>query len=108
VQVDVVAYVAPTGDQDPQRSPQPDDGIEGVAVLLIDGPTNAVLQTALTGRNGHAALRWVWNGWVRIALPAFRWGRALAWEDVQRESQGAGCLYLEARTPGYALPGIFP
>jgi hypothetical protein len=108
VQVDVVAYVAPPGDQDPQRGPQPDDGIEGVAVLLIDGPTNAVLQTAQTDRNGHAALRWVWSGWVRIALPAFRWGRALAWEDVQRESQGAGRLYLEARTPGYALPGIFP
>jgi hypothetical protein len=108
VQVDVVAYVAPTGDTDPQRGPQPDDGIEGVAVLLIDGPTNAVLQTALTDRNGHAALRWVWTNWVRVALPAFRWGRALTWEDVQRESQATGRLYLEARTPGYALPGIFP
>ncbi len=108
VQVDVVAYVAPLGDLDPQRGPQPDDGIQGVAVLLIDGPTNAVLQTALTDRNGHAALRWVWTDSVRIALPAFRWGRSLSWEDVQRESQGTGRLYLEARTPGYALPGIFP
>ncbi len=108
VQVDVVAYVAPPADLDPQRGPQPDDGIQGVLVLLIDAPTNAVVQTATTDRNGHAALRWAWVGPVRVALPAFRWGRSLAWADVQQESQGTGHLYLEARSPGYLLPGIFP
>lgn len=108
VQVDVVAYVAPAADPNPLHGPQPDEGIEGVAVLLIDAPTNAVLQTALTDANGHAALRWAWSGPVRIALPAFRWGRALGWDEVQRESKGTGRLYLEARTTGYPLPGIFP
>jgi hypothetical protein len=109
VQVDVVAYVVAMSTGDPTGSgvdgPQPGDGIRGLAVLLIDAPTNAIVQSALTDGNGHAALRWVWNGPVRVALPAFHWSRAVSLEDLTR---AGGTLYLEARTPSYALPGILP
>jgi hypothetical protein len=107
VRVDVVAYVVPNlsdagGGSD---GPQPGDGIQGLTVLLIDAPTNAVLQTATTDANGHAALRWPWTSPVRVALPAFRWSRPVTRDDLERAGD---TLYLEARTPGYPLPGIFP
>ncbi len=109
VQVDVVAYVVAMSTNDPTGSgvdgPQPGDGIRGLAVLLIDAPTNAVIQSALTDGNGHAALRWAWTGPIRVALPAFHWSRAVSREDLSR---AGGTLYLEARTPSYALPGILP
>jgi hypothetical protein len=109
MQVDVVAYVVAMSAGDPTGSgvdgPQPSDGIRGLAVLLIDAPTNAVVQSALTDENGHAALRWIWSGPVRVALPAFHWSRAVSLEDLTR---AGGTLYLEARTPSYALPGILP
>ena len=42
---------------------------------------------------------------MRVALPAFRWSRPVTRDDLAR---AGGTLYLEARTPGYPLPGIFP
>jgi hypothetical protein len=78
-----------------------------------------VIQRVATDDNGHAQLRWEWQGPVRIAIPAFRWGRTLAYQDftpgpvtlgiepgITRDV--GGTLLLQARMSSYVLPGIYP
>lgn len=106
VTVDVVAFIA-----DPAATgPNPGDGIVALPVLLVDLRTNAVMQRASTDRNGHAQLTWIWQGPVRIALPAFRWGRTLQLADFKPDpATGEGTtLLLQARMLTYTLPGIYP
>lgn len=97
--------------------PNPGDGIAGLPVLLVDERTNAVIQRAVTDRNGHAQLSWQWQGPVRVTLPAFRWGRTLQLRDFASDTNGGttgtaaskgGTLSLQARMLNYPLPGIYP
>lgn len=122
--VDVVAYIADTS----STGPNPGDGIVGLPVLLVDVRTNAVIKQVLTDRNGHTQLTWLWQdpqggpggqggqGAVRVAMPAFRWGKTLQLRDFASEAfssntagpVGPRSLLLQARMSSYELPGIFP
>ena len=104
VSVDVVAYIA---DQS-ATGPNPGDGIVGLPVLLVDVRTNAVIERIATDENGHARITWEWQGPVRVALPAFRWGKTLQLGDFTAGSGNGKSLLLQARMSGYALPGIYP
>jgi hypothetical protein len=121
VSVDVVAYIADAA----ASGPNPGDGIVELPVLLVDLRTNAVIQRAVTDENGHAQLSWQWQGPVRVAMPAFRWGRTLQLQDFTfdpdfngvgtggTDRTGAridagGTLLLQARMSSYLLPGIYP
>lgn len=111
VSVDLVAYV---GDQS-STGPNPGDGIVGLPVLLVDVRTNANIQSATTDQNGHAQLSWKWQGPVRVAIPAFRWGKTLELRNFISAPAGAGdvvqaggSLMLQARMSSYPLPGILP
>ncbi len=124
--VDVVAYIENTS----SIGPNPGDGIVGLPVLLMDVRTNSVIQQALTDANGHAQLNWVsqdrqdsrngqdgreGQGGVRVAMPAFRWGKTLQLRDfnvdIPNHTSGVGgtlSLLLQARMSAYELPGIYP
>lgn len=106
VSVDVVAYI---GDQT-STGPNPGDGIVDLPVLLVDVRTNAVIQRAVTDSNGHAQLTWQWRGSVRVAMPAFRWGRTLQLSDFKADTGATvgGSLILQAKMSQYTLPGIYP
>lgn len=103
-QVDLVAYVAgPT-----QAGPQPGDGLVGLAVLLVDQHTNAVLQTTTTDANGYAHLAWGWQGPVFVVVPAFRWSRPVLTPPRDPAAGAAAGLFLDARLDAYILPGLWP
>ena len=101
-----MAYI---GDQT-STGPNPGDGIVDLPVLLVDVRTNAVIQSAVTDSNGHAQLNWHWTGLVRVAMPAFRWGRTLQLSDFKADTGPTigGSLMLQAKMSQYTLPGIYP
>jgi hypothetical protein len=115
VSIDVVAYIADAA----ATGPNPGDGIVELPVLLVDVRTNAVVQRTTTDGNGHARLEWEWQGPVRVAIPAFRWGRTLQFQDftpdpstnvagTRATSELGRTLLLQARMSSYVLPGIYP